>query len=333
MRIAIIGADHWHVPLYLGALETNPTADVVAVSDETKTRGPQIATRFGATHHVDWRQLVAEETLDFAFVFGRHDQMYEMSVALIEKGIPFAIEKPAGLSGAQVATLSELASSRKHFVAIPLIFGFSTLIQELRSAADPADWQHMSFRFIAGPITRYIDAHCDWMLKGSKAGGGCTINLAVHCIDVFQRLTGSPVRTVSARMIRDPSVSDVEIYSVLTMQTEAGQLCTVETGYSYPGGTREQREFSFSLASTRSYVQSTIEGFRIVPHETGKAAEIALDLNTDICYAEFVNRSLRDFQEQRNPASGLPELTSIMRIMDCVYESDRNGGGVTEIRK
>ena len=331
MKIAIIEASHWHVPLYLDALEMDEAAQVVAVSDETSTRGPAIAARFAATHHDDWRQLVAEEQIDFAFVFGRHSQMYDIAVDLIERGIPFAIEKPAGLSGAQVSALSDMALLRNHFVAVPLIFGFSSLIRELRTAADPADWRHMSFRFIAGPISRYVDAHCNWMLEGSKAGGGCTINLAVHCIDVFQRLAGSNVRTVSARMIRDTSIADVEIYSVLTMQTDTGQLCTVETGYTYPGGTREQREFNFSLGSTGSYVQSTIGGLRTTSHAAGIVREILLDLNTDIYYAEFVRRSLRDFQEQREPAAGLADLTAIMRIVDGAYESDRNGGGTVDI--
>lgn len=331
MRVAIIEASHWHVPLYLDALETDSSAKVTAVSDETGTRGPVIAARFAATHYEDWRQLVAEEQIDFAFVFGRHDEMYDIAVDLIKRGVPFAIEKPAGLSSADISALLEMTVRKNHYVSIPLIFGFSTLIAELRTAAEPADWRHMSFRFIAGPISRYVDAHCGWMLEENKAGGGCTRNLAVHCIDVFKRLTGSNVQSVSARMIRDPSAADVEIYSVLTMQTDAGQLCTVETGYTYPGGTREQREFSFSLASTGSYVQSTSGGLRTTFGGGGSAKELVLDLNTDIYYAEFVRRSLRDYREQREPAAGLADLLAIISIVDGAYESDRNRGGTVDV--
>jgi hypothetical protein len=117
----------------------------------------------------------------------------------------------------------------------------------------------------------------------------------------------------------------------MTMQTDAGKLCTVETGYTYPGGTREQREFSFSLGSTESYVQSTIGGLRTTSHASGIVREVLLDLNTDIYYAEFVRRSLRDYQEQREPAAGLANLTAIMRIVDGAYESDRNGGRTVDI--
>lgn len=55
MKIAIIEASHWHVPLYLDALEMHQVARVTAVSDETSMRGPQLAARFGAAHYVDWR--------------------------------------------------------------------------------------------------------------------------------------------------------------------------------------------------------------------------------------------------------------------------------------
>jgi hypothetical protein len=44
-----------------------------------------------------------------------------------------------------------------------------------------------------------------------------------------------------------------------------------------------------------------------------------------------VRRSLRDFQEQREPAAGLADLTAIMRIIDGAYDSNHNGGGMVEI--
>lgn len=326
MKVAIIEASHWHVPLYLDALETDSSAEVTAISDRTGTRGPAIAARFAAVHYDDWRQLVTREQMDFAFVFGRHDEMQDIAAELIKRGVPFAIEKPAGLSSADVSALLKMTTREDLFVSVPLIFGFSSLMNELRAASEPADWRHMSFQFIAGPVSRYIDAHCGWILEEKSAGGGCTRNLAVHCIDVFRRLTGSNVQSVSARMIRDPAAADVEIYSILTMHTDKGQLCTVETGYTYPGGTREQREFSLSLASSSSYVQSTNEGLRTIFGGGRTAKDLVMDLNTDICYAEFVHRSLRDYREKREPAAGLADLLPIMSIVDGAYRSDRGGG-------
>lgn len=331
MRIAIIEASHWHVPLYLDALERDSASRVTAVSDETGTRGPVLADRFAAVHYDDWRQLVANEEIDFAFVFGRHDEMFDIAADLIERGVPFAIEKPAGLSSSDVATLHAMATSRNHFVSVPLILGFSDLIRELHTASEPVNWRHMSFRFIAGPISRYIDAHCEWMLEERKAGGGCTRNLAVHCIDVFRRLTGSTVQSVSARMLRDSSVAEVELYSVMTLKTDTGQVCTVETGYTYPGETREQREFTFSLASSQSYVHSTDAGLRTTFGDGKAAKDLVLDLNTDPCYAEFVRRSLQDYREQREPAAGLGNLLAIMNVVDAAYASDRHGGGPVEV--
>ena len=332
MRIALIEASHWHVPLYLDAIEGEPGTRLVAVSDATGTRGPGVASRFGASPYSDWRELVAAEQIDFAFVFGRHSEMAGIAVGLIERGIPFAIEKPVGVCAAHVEALRQLAASRRHFVAVPLILGFSGLLRHLESAVDgPDDWRHMSFRFMAGPASRYKDSHCDWMLDPTKAGGGCTINLSVHFVDLVQRLTRSPIRSVCARMVRDPQQADVEIYSVVSMQTEAGHVSTVETGYTYPGGTAEQREFSFSLASRRSYVRSTPDGMTIVANESGKRTDIALNLNTDVYYAEFVRRTLRDMRQGREPAAGLAQMVSIMRVIDRAYESNRSADIVGDL--
>jgi hypothetical protein len=41
MRIALLEASHWHVPLYLGALEA-PGIDVVAISDAENVQGGQL---------------------------------------------------------------------------------------------------------------------------------------------------------------------------------------------------------------------------------------------------------------------------------------------------
>ena len=46
MRVALLEVSHWHVPLYLDALEA-PGIEVVAVSDAEKVKGEAIAARFG----------------------------------------------------------------------------------------------------------------------------------------------------------------------------------------------------------------------------------------------------------------------------------------------
>ena len=74
MRLALIEASHWHCPLYLEAFE-DPGIDVVGVSDASGAKGPAIAARFGARSYASYAELLAGETVDVAFAFGRHCEM------------------------------------------------------------------------------------------------------------------------------------------------------------------------------------------------------------------------------------------------------------------
>jgi predicted dehydrogenase len=48
MKVALLEASHWHVPLYLDPLETSGI-EVVAVSDAEQVKGQAVAARFGST--------------------------------------------------------------------------------------------------------------------------------------------------------------------------------------------------------------------------------------------------------------------------------------------
>jgi hypothetical protein len=68
MRVALLEASHWHVPLYLDSL------------DELKGQG--IAARFGSTMYSSSSELLDREEVDFAFAFGRHSEMPALAEAL-----------------------------------------------------------------------------------------------------------------------------------------------------------------------------------------------------------------------------------------------------------
>ena len=83
MKVAIIEASHWHVPLYLDALSRDEV-EVVAVSDREDARGAEIARRFGCKLYTSYEDLLRSESFDVAFAFGRHsDMICRTSAALL----------------------------------------------------------------------------------------------------------------------------------------------------------------------------------------------------------------------------------------------------------
>ena len=166
MRVALLEASHWHVPLYLDALQA-PGIEVVAISDAEHVQGEAIARRFGCRLYSSSHDLLAREKVDFAFTFGRHSEMPALAEALIGRNIPFALEKPCGITMAQVTRLRKLTEEANLYCAIPFIFRMSDLLAAVEGAEGrvPSAFNFMSFRFIVGPPGRYEAAGAAWALS------------------------------------------------------------------------------------------------------------------------------------------------------------------------
>lgn len=335
MRVALLEASHWHVPLYLDALDA-PGIQVVAVSDAEHLKGAAIAARFGSRLYSSAYELLEREDVDFAFVFGRHSEMPALAEAVIARNIPFALEKPCGVNLSQVTRLRALAEEANLYCAVPLIFRMSELLRSLEDAEGhiPSDYNYMSFRFVVGPPSRYEAAGAGWALDPVYSGGGSTINVATHFIDLFRLLTGKEIARVSAIMNSRTHRVAVEDYSLLTMQSEDGVIGLVETGYSFPSTADEQREFSFTLSSDRMYVKSGPDRIEIRDRSNLSAGTRSrrLQLETDVYYPLFVKQVLADSQTGRKPIASLRDAELIMQVMDAAYASAKQGGIVQTLK-
>jgi predicted dehydrogenase len=329
MKVALLEASHWHVPLYLVPLEASGI-EVVAVSDSEQAKGQAIAARFGSRLYASSHDLLDREDVDFAFVFGRHSEMPALAEAVIARRIPFALEKPCGINMSQVTRLRKLSEEADVYCAVPFIFRMSDLLSALEGAEAriPSDFNYMSFRFIVGPPDRYEAAGAAWALDPVFSGGGSTINVATHFIDFFRLLTGKEVARVSATMNSRTHRRAVEDYSLLTMQTEDGVTGLVETGYSFPSTPDEQREFSFTFSSDRMYAKSGPDRIEIRERNSLAAGtrSLRLRLETDVYYPLFVKRVLAECRTGARPIASLRDAEAMMQVMDAAYASARQGG-------
>ncbi len=329
MRVALLEASHWHVPLYLDPLDAKGI-EVVAASDPEHVKGAAIAERFGCKLYSSSFELLDREQVDFAFVFGRHSEMPALAEACVARKIPFALEKPCGINMAQVTQLRKLADAANVYCAIPFIFRLSELYEALKAAEGrtPSDFNYMSLRFIAGSPERYMAVGSGWMLDPKFSGGGSTINLATHFIDFFRLLTGKEIVRVSAVMNSLAHRGAIEDYSLLTMQTEDGVIGVIESGYSFPSSADEQREFSFTFASDRIYAKSGPDRIEIRDRNNLAAGTRCrrLQLETDVYYPLFVKRVLAECRAGAKPIASLRDAEAMMQVMDAAYASARQGG-------
>ena len=316
VRVAFLGVSHWHVPLYFPALEQG---QVVAVSDPAPDWAEKFAAQLGCPAYTDWRKLLDEQKPDFVFAFARHCDMKEMAMELVARGQPFAMEKPMGLSGTEVEEICTAAEQAKAFCAIPFVWRYSDTGARLKESLLSGRILHMSYRFIAGPPSRYLISS-PWMLSKATAGGGCMTNLGVHFIDMALYLTDSDSAEVLASSYQYGPDYDIEIYASSLLRMGSGASLSLETGYAYPMDEVLKRENRWCIVTENGYY--TLAENCLEAREFGKEPErIALSTDSDVYYPKFVEETLADFVNGRCPRASHREMLTVRKILDRMDEA------------
>jgi predicted dehydrogenase len=124
IRVAAIEVSHWHAlndAAYLRHLVAMPDVELVAIQDSDAGLVAKRAAEVGnPTTFTDYRKMLAASRPDFVLALGRHRQMAAIATDLLDGGYPFLMEKPMGISAAEVEAVAAKAASRNAFVAVPL---------------------------------------------------------------------------------------------------------------------------------------------------------------------------------------------------------------------
>ncbi len=318
MRIALIEVGHWHASMYINRLKDSGS-NVVAVSDRNKEVVAKVGQTLGCRSYIDFHRLLEKEKPDFVFAFGVHSQMSSIARLLIEKRIPFAMEKPVGIDHQTIEGLADLAAENEVFNAIPLVFRAHPMTERLlalREQGEMGDFTHICLRYIAGPPDRYPAWGCEWMLHKDQAGGGCTINLGVHFIDLFCYLTGSRIKTVYGKMSNLLHRKEVEDSSTIVVESEAGAVGVIETAYGHPG-----TEQYYTFAGTEGY--AVVHG-NAMEYVSKKGERTKIDLEQADLYAYFVDHTLECFVSQKKPIADLRDICQAVKIVNLAYDSNLN---------
>ena len=275
LKIALIGVSHWHVPLYVNGLGG---MNVVAVSDERDDIVAEYADRLHCRYYTDYRKLVEIEKPDFVFAFAQHNRMKELSLFLIENSIPFSMEKPMGLNLADVEEIAQMAEDKNAFIAVPFVWRYSDTVQLLKEKILNTSIVHMSFKFVAGPPSRYL-ATSNWMLSRRTAGGGCMTNLGVHFLDMALYLTDAKDASVLSSVYQYGREYDIELYASSMLKMDTGASLLLETGYAYPMDKQAKRENRWTIVTENGYY--ILAENQLEAREYGKAVvDIPLNMSS-----------------------------------------------------
>ena len=318
-RTIVLGASHWHVPLYAAAIAE--VHSVVGLSDDDPDRVGDLAELWGCPVEADWRRLLELPDVELAYVFGPHDRMAQTCRALIERRIPFVVEKPLGTSLEQLQQVRRAAEEARVPATVPLIQRGGPADSWLAKAGRPV-YQRLSF--LAGPPERYDRNGNPWMLDPERAGGGCLANLGPHFADLFLQRSANTTADVAARLSSTLHTTTIEDHATLVLTTPDGREAIIEVGYAFPQS-ELKRYCSYSSAGEAGFASIDTDGSATFTSLDGRTERAAIDVDSDPLYDPFVRRVARTLGEGFRGLPTLGELEDVMRIIWRAYQAHREG--------
>ncbi len=230
MKIAFIGASHWHLPCYLKPALALGHECALLDDDAAAMHGKADAAGCGYRNRTNDFLM---EDFDFAFVLGRHDQTPDYIEMCIDRNVPFMVEKPGALHPETLLELAKMAGEKNLFNAAPFQMRLEDAplrVKELIDSGQIGRVARIGMTWFAGPAERYVKWKCPWVLNKRQAGGGWLYNLGVHLTDLLY-FWGFKAEYRCG--IMSSNINRGEVEDVSTLLLNAGNDCyaVIEGGY------------------------------------------------------------------------------------------------------
>ena len=189
--------------------------ELVTCFDVTGDAARSLAADFGAEAAESAEQLLAAH-IDVAIIATPHNRLAETAIAALGAGAHVLVEKPAGISSAEVAAIESAATDAGKRVKVGFNHRFHPGIARAISEAHSGDYGDVMFargRYGHGGRIGYEK---EWRADAAISGGGEMIDQGMHMLDLFHWLLG-PLPVHSSLLRTQFWPMDVEDNSVFTL--------------------------------------------------------------------------------------------------------------------
>ena len=320
IRIAAIEVSHWHAlydAAYLRVLAGMDDVQLVGLQDPDPAIAAERAAALGGPPvFTDYHAMLDKTRPDFVVALGAHARMAETAEYLLEQRYPFMMEKPMGVSAAEVEAIATRARATGSFVAVPLSQRYQPFVARARRMLAEGRFgplSHLYFRLNRPTSARYPGWGSPWMLDPAMAGGGCLRNLGSHGFDLFLHLTGETARVTAAQLSARVHEQRVEDYASVLLRSASGVLGTIEIGNTVPyAGTDGEWNIAGRDAILVLHHDDTLRLITRDGEQVSKERAPSL-------YPDCVRDILDHFRRGAPPPISVHDLVPVVRLIDEAY--------------
>lgn len=333
MRIVLVEPSHWHFEMYRPGI-VKSGADVVGVVDRDAAFASRLASEFCCPSWGDLADMLDTVLPDFAFAFGAHDRMPAIAKALIERGVPFSMEKPGAIHSSDLCEVNALASAAGLYVSVPFHYRLSSMAEVVKTLVPlpSAEFSRFDFHINAGSPLRFSESS-PWLVEPDAAGGGSMMNLAHHAIDFIVYCVGASVVNARASISNSTLGLSVEDEAVLLLTLSNGATASITTGYTHSAASGTYMGFTISMAHATFIARR--EGAALAVRHVGVNGErmIPVDWTFKHFFAEYAYDTLARCQEGAQPVAGLDDLLVTLQVVEKAYSSSIISHGLERVSR
>ena len=209
-------------------------AELVSVMEIDTAFAQKLCAKYGAKRAYTRAQaLVEDPEIDAVYIASPVFAHAQQAMAAAEAGKHILIEKPLALSSGEGKQILERCAQQGILIAAGFMMRFGAGVRAMRKAVLDGKIGHVVSGY-AQFTCWYPDLPNCWRQNKSQSGGGALVDMGVHCIDLMQYVTGSPVKEVSAFNETLTFHYDVEDTSLVILRLENGAVCTIQSNFNIP---------------------------------------------------------------------------------------------------
>jgi predicted dehydrogenase len=199
VRVGVIGTSWWADAMYLPALQSHPSAELVAICGRNQERTQEMAAKYGiAKTFLDYEEMINQGDLDAIIVGDPDDLHYAITMQGLRAGLHVLCDKPLAITAQQAREMYEEAEAAKVKHMVLFTYRWMPFFRYVRDLIDQGyvgRCYHGEFRFLMG-YAREKEYH--WRFDQNRSNGVLG-DLGSHMIDMARWLVGD-ISRVSAQL-------------------------------------------------------------------------------------------------------------------------------------
>ena len=305
-----------------------PDVEIVGIHDDSPEIARHRADEIGGAvpTFTDYSRMLDSVAPDFVLALGSHDTMAETAHHLLDRSIPFVMEKPMSFSARQLRAVVDRAAGG--FAAAPLGMRFSPIIAMAKKLALDGTYgpmTHFYARMNRPTSERYIEWGSGWLLDPKRSNGGCLRNLGNHGLDAFVYLTddGENVRVNGAQLSWSTHDQPVEDYASVLVESSTGVLGTIEMGNGFP---RDGTDGQWKVAFRDAILVSNADGLTLETADGCQTVPTAPEAPVNV-----LRMTVEAAANGEKPPVSVYDCYLAVRLIDLAYIAAGNPYGTAEV--